>query len=173
MKTVVFSEEVVIIRVWYIPGKDDNMRTTSTLKVSKEEFFDFLYLSIINDIKQSTQRNISKNEITEGFEYKKKLANKMGRKGEVKVTLAKLRPSTSYVAEFKSAQGVNVISYEIESINEEEIHVTYSEEFIAADKLKDWNFKLINFFYKKKSKKKIDTLLNNIETYITDKREEA
>ncbi|GEK92001.1 DUF3284 domain-containing protein [Alkalibacterium kapii] len=149
------------------------MKTTSTLDVSQEAFFDFLYLSIINDIKQSTQKNVSKDDITEGFEYKKTLANKMGRKGQVKVTLAELQPPTKYVAEFKSNQGINVISYEIESVNESQIKVTYTEEFIAADKLKDWNFKLLNFFYKKKSKKTIDATLKNIETYIKTKREEA
>lgn len=148
------------------------MEVNLDLDVNKEEFFEFIYESIIKDIEESTGKKLSKEDIIQGYKYDKNLKNKLGRAGNVEVTILEFVPYKKYVAEFKSNQGKNIISYEINNLNNEKINVTYFEDYIAPDKLKDWNFKLMNFFYKKKSMKRAESILKNIERYIKNKKEE-
>ncbi|NBI07205.1 DUF3284 domain-containing protein [Senegalia massiliensis] len=148
------------------------MEVNLDLDVNKEEFFEFIYESIIKDIEESTGKKLSKEDIIQSYKYDKNLKNKLGRAGNVEVTILEFVPYKKYVAEFKSNQGKNIISYEINNLNNEKINVTYFEDYIAPDKLKDWNFKLMNFFYKKKSMKRAESILKNIERYIKNKKEE-
>lgn len=148
------------------------MQVSLDLDVSKEEFFEFLYSSVINDIKESTGKTLSKEDIVKGYQYDKNLKNKMGREGEVKVTILEFEPYKKYIAEFESNQGKNIISYDVKSLNDGKVNVIYSEEYIAPDKLKAWNFKLVNLLYKKKSIKRAETILKNIERYIKNNRGE-
>jgi len=148
------------------------MEVNLDLDVNKEDFFEFIYQSIIKDIEASTGSKLSKEDIIQGYKYDKKLKNKLGRTGDVGVTILEFDPYKKYVAEFKSNQGKNIISYNITSLNNGKINVTYSEDYIAPDKLKDWNFKLMNFFYKKKSVVRAESILKNIERYIKNKEEE-
>lgn len=140
------------------------------LAISKEEFFEFLYDSIIHDVEESTGNLVSQEDIVEGFEYDKQLKTKIGRLGEASVILSTFRPYTKYVAEFISTQGKNITSYDITSLDDEKIRVTYKEDYIAADRLKSWNFKLLSFFYKNKNIKSAESRLKNIEGYIKNKR---
>lgn len=140
------------------------------LEISKEEFFEFLYDSIIHDVEESTGKIISHEEVVEGFEYDKKLKTQVGRLGEASIILSEFKPYSKYVAEFRSNQGTNITSYEITSIEDQKISVKYIEEYIAADRMKSINFKLLNFFYKKKNIKTAENRLKNIEVYVKNKR---
>nr|WP_300002023.1 DUF3284 domain-containing protein [Tissierella sp.] len=146
------------------------MQTDLKLDVSKEEFFDFLSASIIGDIKQSTGEELLKEDIAENYTYEKNIKNKMGRAGDVKVTIVDFKPFEKYRAKFTSFQGDNIIAYEIEELKDDQIHVTYSEDYIAADKMKALNFKLVNSLYKKRALSKSETILKNIESYIVNNR---
>lgn len=145
------------------------MEVTMDLKVSQETFFDFLVASIIQDIEQNTGKKITKADIKAGYSYDKKLKTKVGKMGSANVTIVTFEPNTQYVASFESNQGTNFISYKMKSLEVDKTNVIYTEEFIAADKPKEWNFKLVHFFYKKKSEKRAETNLKNIESYIHSK----
>ncbi|MBS4535457.1 DUF3284 domain-containing protein [Clostridium sp. D2Q-14] len=146
------------------------MQVSLDLDVTKEEFFEFINDSLLQDIKTSTNREVSKEDIKKGYTYEKELKNKLGRAGDVEVNILEFEPCKEYIAEFKSNQGTNRISYNIKNLNDEKINVTYSESYIASDKLKDWNFKLMNLFYKKKSISRAESILKNIERYIKNKK---
>ena len=67
--------------------------------------------------------------------------------------------------------GINTIYYNIEEVDDENIDVIYKEEFIGKTNSMDLNFKIMNFFYKKRSKKRAIRLIKSIETYIKSNKE--
>ena len=69
-------------------------------------------------------------------------------------------------ASFKSINGINKISYTIEEIEEYCIDVTYCEEFEGNSKSIDMNFKFMQFFYKRRAKKRASKILRAIESYL-------
>lgn len=146
------------------------MQINVELYATKEEFFNFLTLSILQDIKQSTNKDLTKKDIVKDYSYRKKLKNKLGREGDVKVTIEEFRENEKYTARFKSNQGENMISYDLSNIDDKKINVNYVEEYVGADKLKGLNYKVINFFYQKKAEKKARNMIKQIEYYIEKNR---
>lgn len=136
------------------------------LYVSAEDFFTQIAESIAYDIKESTGKNIRTSQLHKGYSYTKTLKNKVGRQGNVKVTIAEFEYPKSYVAQFKSSTGVNMISYQIEVLDEDSIGVSYKESFEGDTKTHDANFKLVSFFYNRKAKKRAKNMLRSLEKYI-------
>lgn len=146
------------------------MEINQELAVSAKEFFDFLRQSIVLDLKKTSGKEIKKDDIYEGMTYHKELATKIGRTGEAKVTISRFRDLDEYIAEFDSNQGKNITAYKIEDLGADKIHVNYREDFIAADRLKGLNFKLMNLFYKKRACKQASDRLTQIENYLISQR---
>lgn len=146
------------------------MEVKERLKVSPEEFFDFLYQSINMDIKESTGKTLKVSEIKEGMTYSKKMQTKLGQTGEAKVTLSVLNPNKKYQASFSSNQGENITTYRIEEIAEGEINLTYQEDFLGSSRLKSLNYKMMNFFYNRRAKKQSIARVRQIEKYIKNQR---
>lgn len=144
-----------------------------TLNVSAEDFFDKIAESVAYDISTETGKNVRPAQIHKGMTYTKKLSSKMGKSGNVKVTLTEYESPVVYAAKFSSKQGDNFISYRINKIEDDLIEVTYSEDFDAPTKTKRANFKIMSFFYKRGSIKKINRLLSNMEAYILDEKEKS
>lgn len=140
------------------------------LDVSSEEFFNFLTLSVVKDVKESTNKNISQKDIVKGFHYTKQLANKLKREGSAKVIIRRFVANEIYEAGFETNQGLNTITYEVETLDDNTIDVKYTEDYIASDKIKGWNYNLVNMFYEKRAKKKAIALIRNIEAYILQNR---
>ncbi|MDN6161172.1 MAG: DUF3284 domain-containing protein [Atopostipes sp.] len=147
------------------------MEIKETLSVSAEEFFDFLYHSIILDIKESTGESLKRDEIIEGMTYSKTLTTKTGQTGEATVSLTTIQPNESYKASFNTTQGENITHYEVEELTDQQIEVTYREEYVASSWLKGLNFKLMNLFFKRRSKKQASERLYQIEKYLKNQRE--
>lgn len=141
------------------------------LNVSARDFFSKIEESVIYDIEQSTGKKLVVRDIYNGFKYKKNLKNKLGRRGEVDVIITHFVSPRLYSASFKSAMGVNTICYNIEEVDDENIDVIYKEEFIGKTNTADLNFKVMNFFYKKRSKKRAIRLIRSIEAYIKSNKE--
>lgn len=133
------------------------------LYVDVNEFFNQLETSIAYDIEQATGKKIKPYK---GYKYKKVMKNKVGRKGEVEVVITDLTPPKCYSASFKSINGINKISYIIEEIEEYCIDVTYREEFEGNTKAVDTNFKLMQFFYKRRARKRASKILRAMESYL-------
>ncbi|MGO1368484.1 MAG: DUF3284 domain-containing protein [Senegalia sp. (in: firmicutes)] len=146
------------------------MKVSLDLQVSKEEFFDFLYNSVIKDVKESTGKDLSKEDIVEGFKYEKILKTRVGELGEIKISLVEFNLYKKYKARYESKQGENIIEYDVNSLSDEKIKVIYREKYIAPDMIKALNFKIANFFNKKKTMQKAKNLLKNIESYIINNR---
>lgn len=138
------------------------------LYVSAEAFFTQLAESIAYDVCEATGKKIRPKQLHKGYSYHKKLKNKVGRKGDVKVVITEFSIPTAYCAEFHSYGGVNKLGYHIEKIDTDYIGVTYTEDFIGNTKMANMNFRIMNAIYKKRAKKKAIRMLRAMETYIKE-----
>lgn len=138
------------------------------LYVSAEAFFTQLAESIAYDVYEATGKKIRPKQLHKGYSYHKKLKNKVGRKGDVKVVITEFSIPTAYCAEFHSYGGVNKLGYHIEKIDTDYIGVTYTEDFIGNTKMANMNFRIMNAIYKKRAKKKAIRMLRAMETYIKE-----
>lgn len=150
------------------------MQVNEMLYVDAETFFDQLAREVIYDINVSTNKNLREKQIKKGYSYTKKMKNKIGRQGEVKVTITEFERPRIYSAKFDSATGTNFMSFEIEQLEDPNtIGVTYTEEFNGANKSKALNFKTTMMIYKKKSEKNARKRLRKMEKYLKDQKEQA
>lgn len=131
--------------------------------VSAEKFFEQIEKSISYDIEKSTGKKIIPYR---GFKYKKIMQNKLGRKGDVEILIKDFKSPTIYIAEFKSINGINEISYDVKELGEDCIEVTYTESFNGNTKMLNVNFNFMNFFYKRRAKKRARKMLKSMESYI-------
>lgn len=138
------------------------------LYITAEDFFTQLTESIAYDITESTGKKVLAKQVHKGYSYHKQMKNKVGRKGDVKVVIKEFSYPTCYVAEFHSVQGVNIIKYEIEQMEDGCIGVTYIEDFQGKSKAANWNFRFMSFLYNKRAKKRAVRMLRAMEEYIKE-----
>lgn len=148
------------------------MKLTRVMQVSKSELHDFLLKSLMYDIEQSTKKKVAVDKLRVGYNYNKELSTKMGKPSKVKVTIEALDDS-NYKASFKSAQGVNTLSYQYREGKdaEHEVEVTYEEEYITESAANTLNFRLMSFLFNRSNKKRMVMTLRQIEESI--KRNQA
>lgn len=146
------------------------MEVSLVLNISKEDFFDFLYASIVKDIKDSSGKTLAKNKLVKGYSYEKNIKNHKGKLLHMKVTIEELDPCKEYRARIKTKDGENIMSYIIEDLENEKIKVRYREEYLPPTRLKGIKFKFLNLFHEKTLKKQARSNLIDIETYIKNSR---
>ena len=147
------------------------MECKKVLQVTKEEFFNQVQHSVLEDIKAATGKKPNVVALQNEFTYKKQIPTKLGRKDNVKIVIEQFHYPTDYCASFHGAQGVNKISYHVESIGDNEIEVSYKEDFSGKGKLKTYNFKIMQKLYSKSSQKRVNRLLSSMEQYIVTNRD--
>lgn len=140
------------------------------LYADSSDFFKYIAESVAYDISEATGKKIRPKQIQKGYKYKKKMKNKVGRKGDVEVIITEFDAPLRYSAEFKSLTGTNYLSYTIEEFEKGRIGVTYMEDFKGITKSKDLNFKLMNVFYKGKAKRRATKMLRAIEEYAKEEQ---
>ena len=147
------------------------MKFEKTLKVSSEEFYNFILASVLKDVNENSDEEFELEDLVQGFTYSKNLQNKFGQDGNTVVRINELDANKIYEVIFESHQGENIMTYKLLALDNQEVHVTYEEDFIASNAIKKLNYQLVSFFYNKKSQKKADQLLRNIEHFIIQYRE--
>ena len=149
------------------------MKVNVKMNVKAADLYDVLMLSLQHDIKQATGEALRVNQIKEGFTYSKMLKNKMGKMATSQTVITKLEKNKWYAAQFTTSRGKNTVAYQIKEISEHEIEVVYAEEYLAANKNKELNFKLMNFFFKKGIRKRAHSLLQMMERHIICEKEKG
>jgi hypothetical protein len=139
------------------------MIVTRTVNADIGVYWSTLMRGLRNDIDASNPNHIKFEDIGEGYSYKKKMGNRLGQEGDVKVTITSLKENAEYAAEFHSVQGTNSLSYKLEPIDEGQFKVIYEEDFSSEKRFNDWNFKLMSFLYGRGSKKRANQILDRIE----------
>lgn len=144
------------------------MEVSRTINGSTEQCYNLLMESLCMDIKASTGEALDQNEINEGFTYQKTLRSRMGNSGVVTVTVLELKQSARYRVRFESAQGTNELSYELIPVDKASFTLKYEESYHSHKKSKMLNFKLMERFYRKGSRKRINLLFDQIEGLLKE-----
>ncbi|WP_249028512.1 DUF3284 domain-containing protein [Tannockella kyphosi] len=145
------------------------MEIKRTLAVSVSEFDDFIIEMIKTDVLNCTEKEPTTQEIVNGYQYRKSIPNKMGKPLGVTTELLEV-VSGSYRASFTGGSGINYLSYIYEQSGECQIDLTYAEDFQTKSKFTMLNFKLMSFAFSRKTKRRINQVLINIENHIIEKR---
>ena len=147
------------------------MKIEKRLKVNSEEFYNFILASVLKDVNENSDEEFELQDLVEGFTYSKNLQNKFGQDGNTIVRINELDTNKKYEVIFESHQGENIMTYTLEPLDNQEVHVTYEEDFIATSAIKKLNYQLVSLLYNKKSQKKAYQLLSNIEHFIIQYRD--
>jgi len=148
------------------------MRVEVKIKATAEELYSLLMNSAKHDIERATGQDISFEELVTGYTYKKKLTNKIGKEANATGVLTKIEKPHIYEAEFTSGRGVNRIAYHLEPLEAGYLNVTYSEAYEPATKNAEINFKIVNFFYKKSTRKRMTNMIQMMEAHIQNEKAE-
>lgn len=142
------------------------------LNVSAKDFFDAITESVVYDACQATGKNIRKSQLKKGFSYSKKIKNSFGKKEDSKVVIQEFEAPLIYKVKFEGSTGYDVMTYKIESLEDEKISVAYSEDFISEFKMEGKSSKMMEKLNNKRAQKRAKKLLKSIEAYIQNKQEE-
>lgn len=140
------------------------------LEVTPEELFDVITASVLYDIKESTGKNVKRDQLHDNYTYKKKLKSKMGKEAGVKVTISKFEYPVVYEAKFESASGNNMMRYEVERLEHDHSGLAYIEDFEGSGKMAAMNGWLVGLVYNHKAKKDIKKRLRAMEKNIIENR---
>nr|WP_294468027.1 DUF3284 domain-containing protein [uncultured Sellimonas sp.] len=149
------------------------MEIREKLQVTAEEFFSQMMVSVLYDIKSATGKEMKKEQLHKGYHYTKKMKNKVGRAGDVKVTITEYDPPHRYTASFDSASGTNRISYRIEETRDGEIEVCYLEDYEGETRSQNLNYRIIGALYTRSAKKRTKRMFHAMEDYIRKNRDQA
>ena len=136
------------------------MKIVQELKVTQQEFYDYLIHSLIKDIFKYTNEYKSRKELIH-FKYEKKFNENT--KGIVEII--DLQEPNIYQTKIYIGSNINMIKYEIIQENGK-TKVIYTEEIHSNKKLHELNYQLISFISKKSYKNKMMKKINNIENNI-------
>lgn len=146
------------------------MEVTKVLQGTKEECFDIIIEALVHDIHENTDKNVTVDDINPGYSYVKRLANRLGKDGSVRVVIEDLQAPLSYQASFETNQGTNRLSYILSDNDAESFNLIYRESFESPKKINQWNFKLGNFIYKRSSKKRINIMFDQLQRLLNEKK---
>ncbi len=132
-----------------------------------EAYFKVLTDSLLNDYNAAMQAEHTSDVLKSGLTYQKKLRNSFGNEGTVTVSIDRFE-TNHYAASFKSAQGINQLSYDLEPLDNQQFEVTYKEDFFSESKSKSLNYSIMSKLYKRSSKKKMNLMLDAIEKMIQE-----
>lgn len=105
------------------------MKAKAKIKVSKEEYFDFIIDNVLLEIKQYAHKNVQRDRLKEGYTYRKTLSVKK-KKYMAEVRIECLNYPSDYRSITKVGNGKSyMISYHID-----DKHVYYHEEVVDQKK---------------------------------------
>lgn len=144
------------------------MEAERIINGAREKLFSILTNSLLADIQQAGNEDVSVEDIKEGYSYRKQLTTKLGKEGTIKVIVTKFEAPHVYEATFESAQGFNVLSYTLEEVDDDHFKLIYKEDFMSEKTSRNMNYGLMSKLYKRSSKKKINLVLDQIETLMNE-----
>lgn len=139
------------------------MKVIRKLNCTKNDFFQLLEISIINDYYQNTNKKIK--EVKEGMKYNKTLTTKMKNTGNVNVLIKKFDKNSLYEVHYITDTSTNIVKYTL--LEESNVlTVCYEEESIEKNTLLKINNSIMSMFFVRKAKKRINQMFNNIESTL-------
>lgn len=137
------------------------MRLQKKLRVTKEQFFDMLLLSVKEDIKRETNKEIKEEKIKSGYSYQKKLGNNV----KATIKILNIEYSKIYEVSITSVVGENRIKYLFDENN-----VIYEEKYYPDSLIYTLNYILTYILLIFRHRKRAKMLIESIEEYILNKK---
>ena len=90
----------------------------------------------------------------------------MERKKIQEVVIQEFEAPSIYKVKFEGSTGYDIMTYKIESLEDEKITVRYSEDFISEFTVEGKSSKMMEKLNNKRAQRRAKKLLKNIEAYI-------
>ena len=146
------------------------MKHISILNCSVEEVWNAIESSLLYDIEMATSQKVEPKDFDVGFTYQKKMRASRGGMITADVVIKEFDMNKKYTAQFTTNEGINIVSYSLERMNDTECKLTYIEEYKANKKLNSWNAELVSVFLVFNYKKRIRKMMESIENYVVSQR---
>lgn len=113
------------------------MKVIRTLKITSDEFYDYLESQFINEVKKSTQRDIKPKDIKKGFKYSKDPEVEAKR---IDIEVLDYTRGMSYSSKAKSYTDHTIVRYDTEQTNDG-LKITFEQELSSFDQQKKGIYK--------------------------------
>lgn len=143
------------------------MKLSKTLKISKEEYFDFIVNSFVQELPKATKKRVSTNDIKEGFSYKQTYQLKTGNFISRKV-ITEFEYGKVYALEMDVPDGKQYFKHEIQEKGPFKIKVHYTEIVNSKNSFQA----IIRRFREFTAKAKMSGRFEAIEKHIISLRDE-
>jgi hypothetical protein len=141
------------------------MKITRVLKVTEKEFYDFLEDSLLSDIYQCTNKNLSVESIQKGLKYSKHDKDAFTR---IDISILDYKRGVSYKSEIKSMADTITISYETEVVDDG-LKILFNQNFESFESKK--HNKFMRLFSEAVYYGRMTDTLYDIQNKIINKRE--
>lgn len=125
-----------------------------------EDFFSILRNSFKADYQDNTKKIIKNKDIQPGLKYKKTFG-KDG-KSSALVEVESMDYPSHYRVRLESTRGANIIEYIVTKEGEDEIAVTYREEYINTGMFTKLNNKLLYPLFRKKFEQRMELQVDSL-----------
>ncbi len=146
------------------------MKASVEMNLSQHDFFEYLTQSLMIDIFKNSDEFKNKNEIKKGLCYRK-IFRRSGKDLEGHVELIEFIKPERCLSKIQLNSNISHVGYKIEKIDEDHIHVTYTETFDSTKKFHVWNYKVMSFILYYFNLKKMKRMLMAMEYHILNKEE--
>ncbi|MBZ6527480.1 DUF3284 domain-containing protein [Aerococcaceae bacterium DSM 111021] len=136
------------------------MEMTKVYDARADDFFHLLRNSFKADYQSNTKKLIDVKDIKPGLKYKKSFGKDS--KQAVLIEVEEMKFPLHYRVKLSSNRGDNIIEYLVESQKEDEIEVTYREEYVNTDFFTKWNNKILYPLFRKKFEKRMEAQVDNL-----------
>ncbi len=146
------------------------MKVTERLKVSNNEFFQYLLEQVLKDIEKSTKKVLKPEDIIMGYKYVKRIKMSNGSSIDLNITVDPLIEDKYYELSYETPTAVNKYYYDIKKLDDKTIDVTYFEENFAKGNLNNWIHQIKSKLSQKSIELKISNALRQMEKSILERK---
>lgn len=144
------------------------MKVSQTFLGNPEVVYTVLLEALQADYKEATDEVLLLSDLVAGLTYQKFFGKKQ--ENSVLVQVRQLTAPSLYEVAISSNRGMQIISYQIEQVDEQQVTVTYSEEYFPETKWQAWNYKCLFPFLKNSLQKRMKAQLEQF-IYIVNNKE--
>ncbi|WP_066900853.1 DUF3284 domain-containing protein [Streptobacillus notomytis] len=142
------------------------MRMEQKMNVSSKEFYNFLIENIKNEMRVT-------GKIKKGMKFNVELKTKTNQIAKSTVEIINLVENSRYTLKYISSLGENIVDYQINELNTNEIEIIYDETYITEFRIRKYNHVFMEIFYSFFLKRKKRKMLKVVENYLISKRMEV
>lgn len=125
--------------------------------ISSDKLFYVLKQSLKDDYTDNTQKGLLDKDIKEGLTFIKRFGK--NEQNSVKVVLTSFIENKLYEAAFSSNRGRQIISYEIDTVTENECIVKLKQETVPSSIAQKFNDKIISILFKRSIERRLSAQL--------------